>query len=75
MRWRRVGFGGTVDGDCVAYVCRTGRKRLEFNGAPITYAVHHARYLITITALLGSYPHFYTLENSERLSHMPKVTY
>lgn len=48
---------------------------LQFNGAPIICAVHYARYLILTGPLLSSYPHFYTQSNSERLSHLPKVTH
>lgn len=52
-----------------------GEERLPLKGAPIICAVHDARYLISATALLGSDPHFYTSEHSERFSHLPKVTY
>lgn len=54
-----------------------GEERLQFDRAPIIHvcAARYFKYLISVTALPGSTPHFYTLENSERLNHLPKVIY
>lgn len=54
---------------------RLEEAMLQFNGAPILCAGHYARCLTLTRALLSSYPHFHPQNNSERLSHLPKVTY
>lgn len=75
MRWRRVGDGGAVAGDRIAHVCRTGRRKASIEGSTYYMCCAPCEVLNLHHSALGSYPHFYTSEHSERFSHLPKVTY